>query len=191
MLYIPNSEMREVSIVGVDPGTNTLGCAVLGLDIDTLNITSIYTHTYVGEWMPMSDTLIAHHGDRYARLYAIQNALTSLFDSVNPLYIGCEAPFINVRRPQAYGALVQAVDRVQQASINHKPYVQFRLVEPLRVKMAVGAKFTSDKTAVWNAMCGIPEIINCLGPFQPDEHSVDAIAVAYYIVKQLRVNPVY
>lgn len=191
MLYIPQPTKYSASIVGVDPGTNTLGSCVLDVDIATLEITGIYTRTYVGEYLTKSESVVRLHGDRIARLMALQHELSYLFTQVQPLFIGCESPFINVRRPQAYGALVQAVEAVRSAVIAYNTCAQFRLVEPLLVKTAVGAKTSADKEAVWQAVLNIPEIMKHLGSFHPDEHSVDSIAVAYYILKQIRTNPLY
>jgi len=180
-----------VVICGIDPGTNTLGCALLEVDIDTLAIQSIYTHTYVGETLSHSDSLVTHYGDRMARLDALRQSLWHIFESSRPLYVGCEAPFINVRRPQAYGALVEAVGAVQAAVIAYDVRTVFRLVAPMLVKTAVKAKSSADKDGVWTAMQAIPEIAQALRGFRPDEHSVDAIAVAYYVLNQLRTNPQY
>lgn len=189
MLYVPPSA-RTCTICGIDPGTNTLGCALLEVDIDTLAVHSIYTHTYVGEMLPHSESLEIGYGDRLARLDALKQSLWSIFEASRPLYIGCEAPFINPRRPMAYGALVEAVGAVQAAVIAYNVRTVFRLVPPSLVKKAVQAK-SNDKDAVWEGMLRIPEIVVALNGFRPDEHSVDAIAVAYYVLQQIRTNPTY
>jgi Holliday junction resolvasome RuvABC endonuclease subunit len=95
---------------------------------------------------------------------------------------------MNLRRPQAYGALTEVVSMIRSTVIDHDWFVPFSLVDPPTVKMAVGAKGNADKDGVMAAMKLIPEITALIDCSTLDEHSVDAIAVGYCALVRLRLN---
>lgn len=171
-------------IIGIDPGSDTLGLSVLEVDIVTLNLISIQAQTIVGRRMFDDKGWSAQlHGDRITRIKAHQENLTVLFRQIDPLCICAESPFINIRRPSAYGALVEVITMIRNAVMDYDPWKHLYLTDPPTVKKAVGAPGNADKTVVK------AHVIKLLGSYytpidgvtidQLDEHSIDAIAVGY------------
>jgi len=191
MLTLPESSQTYATIVGIDPGTETLGFAELDFDIRTFEIVGWRAQTYYGsKLLKGSDWVAEVHGARYKRLQAHRKNLIKLFEQIEPYVIACEAPFINMRRPQAYGALTEAVYEIRLAVQAHCAWKELYLFDPSSVKNAIGAKGNADKDAVKASILKIKE----LSSVQPgvleglDEHSLDSLAVAYVAYQQLKLN---
>lgn len=179
MLYHVPYETTTANIVGIDPGTNTLGYAVISFDVKTLALTGARAHTYTADRMHPSDHIEQMYGARIARLSLLNQTLLYTYSCDTPVMVMCEAPFINTKRPAAYGALVEAVDCIRGALMQHDHAIPFRLIPPSNVKNSIGAKGADGKEAIKLAMLRHPEI-PALAPIgQYDEHSIDALAVAY------------
>ena len=84
--------------------------------------------------------------------------------------------------PGAYGALVEVICGIRNAVIRYSDVKPLYKVDPSSVKQAIGAKGNADKNAVRDYVSKIPELINNLdNPLcSLDEHSIDAMAVAYH-----------
>lgn len=174
---------QVVNIIGIDPGSQTLGLSVLSFDPVTLEMKKTQAQTFKGDRLPMmSGAYSDSHGERLARINAHRENLYNLFIHYRPHFVVCESPFYSSRMPSAFGALMQVVDLAVYSAINqYSPYMQLQLIDPPSVKKAVGAKGNGDKNAVRDSLLRIcdklkitPEQISKL-----DEHSIDAVAVGY------------
>jgi Holliday junction resolvasome RuvABC endonuclease subunit len=180
MLYIPSDTPTSTCIVGIDPGSETLGCAVMTFDIRTFEILKIQAQTYYGSRLPRSRWQIEVHGERTSRIWSHETNLLDIFNQHMPIAIVCESPFINMRRPQAYSALTEVVCAIRSAVHQYDIWRPLYLVEPSVAKKVVGAKGNADKDEVRQAIRQLPELFDHIENFESlDEHSVDAIAVAY------------
>jgi Holliday junction resolvasome RuvABC endonuclease subunit len=187
MLPIPSDPNTIVSIIGIDPGSTNLGCAILSFDILTNQITCLEAYTFRGERLPGSEWTASIDNDRRKRITALEDKLFEVFMFVNPICIACESAFINVKRPSADGALTEVVCAIRSAVARFDIWRVLRMVAPSSVKNAVGAMGGGDKDAVKKALLNISELTSVvLTPItEMDEHSVDAIAVAYAGYKML------
>ncbi len=191
MFKLPDTSQTHATIVGIDPGTETLGLAELNFDIRTLELISWEATTYIGsKLLHGSRWLGSIHGGRFDRLQAHRRNLIKVFDQIEPLMIACEVPFINMRRPQAYGALTEAVYEIRLAVVEHCPWKPLHLYEPSTVKNGIGAKGNADKDAVKAALLKRPELVACAKvPIEElDEHSLDGLAVAFTAWLNLKQN---
>jgi Holliday junction resolvasome RuvABC endonuclease subunit len=189
MLKLPVSSQTYATIVGMDPGTETLGFSELDFDLATFEITRWEPQTYYGsKLLKSSDWIGQVHGDRIRRLHAHRKNLIKLFDQIEPYVIGCEAPFINMKRPQAYGALTEAVYEIRLAVIAHSAWKELYVIDPSSVKNSVGAKGNADKNTIKACILAIPELVSvCTRPIiELDEHELDSGAVAYALFKNLK-----
>lgn len=182
MFSYPTDKNTEACIVGIDPGSETLGVCLLFFNVVTMQITRILPRTYIGSRLPAEPMLCILHSDRVSRIKSHENNLLSLMIEHNPVAIASEAPFYNPRRPNAYGALVEVICAIRNAVIQYSDTVKLYHIPPSNVKRAIGAKGNADKDIVKYHVGCIPEIVNNLiVPLSLlDEHSVDAMAVAYY-----------
>jgi Holliday junction resolvasome RuvABC endonuclease subunit len=189
MLTMRSHFRDRVCIVGLDPGTNTFGIAKLVFSNRTGEIISTEARTLVGERLPGRDLWLAEqHGEMYSRVSAISDELVSLLNDVQPDYVATESPFFNSLRPYAYGTLMTTMTFIRQAVTRYSSWCQLHLLPPSCVKLAVQAGSSAKKDAVREAVLALPDLkyessANTLDTL--DEHSIDAIAVAYGLYKQI------
>lgn len=177
-----NSE-QVVNILSIDPGSQTLGLAVLSFDPITLEMKRTQAQTFKGDRLPgMSDHVENSHGAMIARLQAHRTHLYGVMCHYRPHFIASESPFYSSRMPSAYGVLMNTLDlAIRSAMSEYSPYMKLNLIDPPSVKKAVGAKGNDGKDAVRVALLRICEKL-CISPEDIktlDEHSIDAIAVGY------------
>ena len=187
MLVIPETSPRIASIVGIDPGTDTLGTAVLEFDVLTLDIVSLRMRTYAGSRHSRHSWETELFGDKLGRLHWHEQNLFELFVYTNPFLIASEAPFIG-RFPAAGIALTEAIGIIRNAAFRYNPTKVVQLYDPPTVKNSVGAKGDAGKDAVHNGLKRIAghAYIGDLPFDQLDEHSTDAGAVAVCQLNMLR-----
>lgn len=188
MLPYPQDANELVSIVGIDPGSETLGCSILCFNLRTFEIISVEAVTFIGSKLTSSDWTGEIFNDRIQRIQAHERNLLQLFQRINPLIIAIESPFMSVRRPSAYGALTEVVCAVRNAVLQFDVWRPLYLVDPPNAKKAVNAKGNADKEGVKAGLKTIPELMQALQvPIEHlDEHSIDAIAVGYYFYLQFK-----
>lgn len=183
-MFVPNIAHHEqswVNLIGLDPGSETLGVGVLKMDIKTKAILKIRGFTLRGSKLFDDEGFHANlHGARTARIRALKDKLVEIFWQEMPLNIACESPFFSMRRPSAFGALLEVVTAVREAVIEYDEWQKLHLIDPPTVKKAVGAPGNGDKDRVKKAIVenysqyyegGVEEIVAL------DEHSIDADAV--------------
>lgn len=172
------------NIVGIDPGSETLGLSIITFDIDTFKIVSSQAKTYYGSKMFHEDNWMSNlHGARTTRIYHHKQNLINLLHQIDPLQIACESPFYNPRRPNAYGVLVEVLTMIRQSVMEYDPWKFLYLIDPPTVKKSVGAPGNADKDRMFSALCNLNDL-NLINPIDTlDEHSVDALAVAYCRLK--------
>lgn len=182
MFALPLDQTTEACIVGIDPGSETLGVCVLYFNVVTLAINRISPMTYTGSKLPSDPMLSILHGDRVSRVKAHEDNLFNIFSQNSPIAVSTESPFYNPRMPGAYGALVEVICGIRNAVIRYSDVKPLYKVDPSSVKQAIGAKGNADKDGVRGYISKIPEIIDRLDrPLSSlDEHSIDATAVAYH-----------
>jgi Holliday junction resolvasome RuvABC endonuclease subunit len=186
MLTLPDGDDRY-RIVGIDPGTDTLGAAWLEVDLVRKAIILIEAHTFDGTRMAKRYSWISPlHGDRTARLMAHEENLYLFFEYVKPHVVASEAPYMR-KFPQAFQALVECMTFIRRALFRYDEYIVLEPVDPPTAKMAVGMtiKKGSTKDDVKRAVLALKTLENPMGIDleQLDEHSIDAIAVGYWRAK--------
>lgn len=186
MEIVPEPVFRVFSI---DPGTNTLGVAVLDIDMVKDCITVQHAATlHIGKMSNNYPQIAAIHGDRVTKLYVVEKALVRMFISWMPDAITSEAPYMGAF-PQAYAALVECVSAIRRAVIKFDRSMPFPTFDPATVKKSVGVSGKSgDKSAMNHAVLHIPNLVfnGQVVVADLDEHAIDAIAVgyAYYLQTQ-------
>lgn len=168
-------------LIGIDPGSETIGISKIELNTVSLDIISIDADTFIASKLPFNLIDQLTNGDRYAKIRALSNHLSYLFDKYNPIAVCCESPFYNSRMPAAFGSLTEVLCAIRQALEKYDPWQKLQLLDPPNVKKAVGAKGNADKDQMRQAISKHSEIFPCLlkSIDQYDEHSLDSIAVAY------------
>ncbi|BDD79596.1 hypothetical protein [Burkholderia phage FLC9] len=189
MLVIPEGASPVGCIAGIDPGSETLGFGALKVDVVTLQIVESTAFTFVGSKLADSEGWFGGvHGARAARIRAHEDNLVQVFRYYQPNLVASESPFYSQFRPQAYGALTETVDAIRSALWRYDCWLDLFMIDPPTVKKSVGASSHAKKDEVKAALMALPDL-NYNGPTPIallDEHSVDALAVAYCRLKILR-----
>jgi Holliday junction resolvasome RuvABC endonuclease subunit len=191
MLTLPPDPRDTFTLMGLDPGSDTFGIAVLQVYLGHGAVASSQAWTIKGSAMVGKlDWLEALHSHRTSRIDAIEDNLLGLFDQHRPLVIVTEAPFVNNRFPQAGIALTEVMCAVRSAVRRYDAWRALYTVPPSSVKNAVGAPGGAKKDAMRERVMALPDLayqgatpIECL-----DEHSIDALAVAYCMLLRIRAG---
>ena len=189
--YFPVSYPNVIRIVGIDPGTSTLGFSVLDVNLDTRLVEVVFVKTLKStKEVDLDHILTVNHGNRMVKIDFLYNAIYRLLWQFHPHMLIAEAPFMG-RFAASYAALVEVRKGIIQAAADYNPGMFFETIEPLNVKAAVGVrldkKTRKDKMAVKKAIATIPNLTWANGfSLDPlDEHSVDAIGVGYWKATQI------
>lgn len=171
--------MEWLRIVGVDPGTDTLGWCLL--EVNPMLATIRYVASQTLEAARATRHLKEQSeivGGRFTRLQYLEDAMLNVFGQNTPDVVICESPFYNRRRPQAFESLVECKFTLAKALFRYSRWLPLESVSPASAKQSVGVVAKgSTKQDVSKALLKIfpnAPIANM------DEHSVDAMAVAYY-----------
>lgn len=185
MSTINDHDQQVGRIVGIDPGSTTLGFSILEYDLHSFEIVRTYARTFNAGKMKLSELDIANHSERYARIYELMDTLYDAFVEMEPTFVISESPFMAMRRPQAYGALVEVVFAIRSALRKYDPTMNLDLIDPPRAKNAVGAGGNAKKEQVHAALKKLlpnlhfDETRSSESFDKLDEHSVDGLAIAY------------
>lgn len=170
-------------VVGIDPGTETLGFGVLDLYLTTGEVRIAHAETLdlvklVSDFRHEEKV----HGARTARLMALEERLFIYFEHYQPHAICSESPYMG-RFPQAFAALTECVSFVRRAVVRYDRYMPLELVDPPTAKKAVGVVVKRGITKDDVKIALEKLALNCADGVDLqalDEHSIDALAVAYH-----------
>jgi Holliday junction resolvasome RuvABC endonuclease subunit len=187
MFHIP-ANSQSAQILGIDPGSSTLGISCMSIDVHTLEIVCTQAITFTASKLQINPWMEQIHSPRFARISAHKENIKRILQHCLPVAVVCESPFYNPTRPQAYGALVETLDAIRQAVWEHDQCMPLDLIDPPTVKRCVGGKGNADKDEMKKLVLNLPDL-NFIGPsslLEIDEHSIDAIAVCYSKIMQYR-----
>lgn len=190
LLYM-QEEKPFFILTGIDPGTSKLGIANLKVDIETLEILAADAETYdVTKIVNDKSWLATLHSYRTARIYKLKELLLRNFNKLQPSVIACESPFFNKRFPGAFQPLVEVLTGIKDSVIDYSIWQPLFMIDPSSVKNGVKAPGNADKDKMKIAVCALIDLnYNGAVPLiELDEHSIDAIAVAYTQVKVMIRN---
>lgn len=190
MLELPDND-DVLRILGIDPGTQTLGTAVLDLDLKNYTIDIVHCRTYkadvLSKFDPRFQGISEAHGDLAMRLIAHKENLRSLMQHMIIDELVAESSFMHMRA-HAFEALVRCMECIRAAAWDYNPSMVVNTVTPQGAKAVVGAAGKGKgKDAV---KVGIKKLLNdkvsgvsykAEADFESlDDHSIDAIAIGYH-----------
>jgi len=176
--------MRNINVLGIDPGTTTLGCCKMEVDnlsralvgYETHNISSPfeYTNTYLRDNV---------HGDLTPaeRMRIILDAIFRALDTWVPDLIVIEEPFMNKRKPGAFKPLYQQVLAYQAELSAAYPDAINLLYSVQEIKSSIGVSGKKGKEPVYEGVLAHSELYPLLTSNHEllSEHEIDAIVIAY------------
>lgn len=192
MLTMPKDACECATVVGIDPGSDTLGVGFLTFNVQTLEIVSTQALTLNGTRNGRGSFATQIHGDRMGRINSHKWELSRIFTAASPVSIACESPFMSRRMPAAFGALTEVVCAVREAAMLYDAWKPLVMIDPPTVKRAVGVSGKTGgpegKKLMLQALLVMEQALHYDGDVPMrllDEHSIDALAVAYCHYNQL------
>ncbi|WP_144106749.1 crossover junction endodeoxyribonuclease RuvC [Paraburkholderia sp. BCC1886] len=188
MIAMPHGASSIAAIIGIDPGSNTLGVGTIWVDLSNFQIVSSDARTLQGDRYYRESWTSTMFGDRLNRIAALEEELLGTFLFTQPFLIGSEAPFINKRFPQAGLALTEVMCGIRNAVMRYDAWKKLYVFDPPTVKNAVGAAGNADKDGVKAKLMLLPDLrySGDIPLDNLDEHSIDALAVALTVWKQFK-----
>lgn len=188
MWYLAPPGDSIIRIIGIDPGTDTLGLSVLDVDMDNdYEARLVYARTHTAsksvkdlEWQRQM------RGGRDVRLQSHSELLASFLEEARPNLVAAESPFLKFGRVQAYEALVECYAMLRETLWNYSHCMVLRRIDPITAKNSVqvshiGTDKDDIKAKILEMYSGRTDVdINDL-----DEHSTDAAAVAHCAYRQI------
>ena len=169
-----------MTIVSIDPGTLHCGVAVWKLDNKTLSIKNIKTFTIE----------IDNNYDLEDRLTLLKKRLTNLWENIDeiPLHLVHESAFMNRLRPQAYGPIYTTIYIIRKSflsyyKINNKDRI---FAYPPKLVKSFIIKGDANKNDILNGVKKTEELITFIDETKQSEHEIDAIAIGYTHIVNIR-----
>lgn len=191
MLQMPTGP-SVIKVLGIDPGTDTMGYAPLIFDPATGETTGVGVHTYVAskEYRFRKES-IDIHGEKFTRLFAHADHLACLLEDFQPDYIIAEAIFYRRGRAQAYRGLAECWMMIRTVVNRWKPTAPIMQIEPVPAKQNLGVGVgrgkraeLKNKTLVERAVLRRKDM-TFDADSHPNEHSYDATAIGLYLIDNL------
>lgn len=192
MLFVPEGRSKYI-VMGIDPGTTTLGVAILSYDLYTHQKRVEHAYTLnAAKTLHRYQSVVETSGERFARLRSHSAYIRAALIHYEPNEVISEVPYMG-RFPQAFGALKECLHMLETTVAEWNAFKTLQGIDPATVKTHMGVSGKSgDKQLMFNALRSLTDIDLSLIDFNTiDEHSVDAVAVAYSRIKQLNFSSIY
>lgn len=178
---------EPLHVLSIDPGTTTLGVGVIAIDPSTFTLTAVHAETItLPKLLRDYEDVVNVHGEKIAKLFALEKALLKLLWAWEPVMVVSEMPYMG-RFPQAFAALVECLSSIRRTLYTYDPTMPLLGLEPSVVKKAVGVNGRSgDKELMKKAVFELTDLKvgESVDLSVLDEHSIDALAVGYVQCKQ-------
>lgn len=189
MFTLPEST-EPLRVLAIDPGSYCTGIALLTWDYVTerINVNDAFTIKF-----PDSGPTYLHVRDltapRIARLCHMEDELTSVFEEFKPHLVIAESNYMG-RFADAFATLVECVAVIRNVLYRYNPMLPLLQVDPPTAKKDAGVKGRkSEKIDVAIALKQRKEIVWDVDIDTLDEHSVDAVAVGYHVMRLIHNSP--
>jgi len=171
-----------MKILGVDPSTNFIGMALFTIDDKTLDIINIEPFTY------SLDKPAVSHMPNYVvdRLLRLDKEFYEYVRNNNIDWLAIEAGFINRLRPAAFGPLSKSIHTLESAFIRATNTRNITEYAPTLVKSYLKTE-SGTKEDMLKAVAGNKELNKYI--LGQSEHAIDAIAIGYSRILDIRSYP--
>lgn len=201
-MFLPNSGgPTSFFILGIDPGSTTMGVAALEINIADKALLRADSFT-IDANKPCGGREVQSwkeefYPPRTQRMDEIKIRLTHAMNHYQPLQIACETPFFNSLHPSAYGVLVEVVKVVEETVRAWSAWRPLYRVEATAAKRSVNPTNKEEALRlkqIKNSKDRIRETVRIFSELSflnldtMSEHEVDAVVVAYCQLQRLRAN---
>jgi len=177
--------MDTIRIIGIDPGTTTVGVAIVDVTLE-YKIVNIETILIDAKYVNVNN----NYTSLYNRLSYIENRIYEIIQTYRPHMVSHENAFLFHMRPGAYGPLSQSILAITNGIYKANPYMYIQGFAPKYIKKIFSDKGTSDKDGMLSYMRGINEITDLINIERISEHEIDAIAIVFTMIDHVQNNDV-
>jgi len=172
------------NILAIDPGNN-LGVSIMTINALDFSIVNIYSRTII------LDSLVPDiHSDKMLyKLNALSSIVSDLIYNYSPLAVGIETAFLNSRFPKAVMQLSQYTAIIEMSINSINSFIKIFKYAPRYIKSNVGAGGNANKEDMLSNILTIGELMAHVDIKNMSEHEIDAIAIAYTTLKEIRNYP--
>lgn len=178
-------------IMSIDPGTDTLGVAIIDINLLTRAVSLIHVTTlFGGKRAKQFPDIMEIFGERHSRLYSLKDEIYDILITTNPNCIISESSYMG-KFAAAFEAGVESLWAIRDAVGAYDPGMCLETIDPSSVKKSVGLLGKSEKggnkDGVRTCVLSLSKLINLSGKnlADLDSHSIDAIAVGCYKIKSI------
>lgn len=176
-------------IISIDPGTNSAGFSVMGLNVETGEITVEFSRTFLGrDLLKTRKEFSKNHTEKDARLDGYYKRLSSLLKFNCPEAIVCETPYMG-RFAATFGALKEQLMLFRLSAWDYDRSLPLNFIEPSPVKVHMGVSGKSgDKDQMHDALKKRTDVSygDDVVLLNLDEHEVDSICIGLWYLDQLK-----
>lgn len=192
MEFPPEAGPDIIRLIGLDPGTDTLGAAVMDVNMDTYEPTIVFGETHHASKAAKDITWKQEiRGGRDVRLEMHRRYLSELFDYTAPVAVAAESPFLKFGRVTSFEALVECYAVLRDTLWDYSPSMYLRRIDPITAKNYVGVSHIgTDKDDVRKAVIALykDKCAEGVDIMSFDEHTIDAIAVTHCLLQKFLLN---
>lgn len=192
---------NRVYILGIDPGTNTVGFCAMEIDPLTVERLSFEAFTITAE-RPcggrfVNEDLLDTHSPLYVRMQEIKARFTNILEHYRPLQTVTELPFFNRLHPNAFGPLVQVLGMLEETLYDWNPNKALYRLENTTAKALIYPTSKEERKKIHAIKGSKFRILACLEKHPDfqwfdrnayDEHSIDAILIAEAQRRRLKAS---
>ena len=176
--------MESFNIVGIDPGNN-IGVSIIEIGLPTYEILSVDTTFII-----LENNISKDSNDKILdKLNVLSKVVTDLINIYNPVAFAVEAAFMNVRFPKAVMQLSQYVAIIDHTIQLTNPFIKVFKYPPKYIKARTVGSGNADKDAMTLGVSKINEISDKINVNILSEHEVDAVAIGYTALQEIREFP--
>lgn len=165
-----------------------MGYGILHVDVESFQIIKAKAFTIRGtKSIYLRDWEIDFVHGQYARINAHKKEFSNILLDEEPDILICESPFFNPRMPNAFEVLVRVMTMLRDTYFEWNSWRDVHTVDPPTAKKSFGGTGSAkkdDMAALLRSNVDLEPFMKDLTPI--DEHSVDALAVAYHMYKTLK-----
>jgi Holliday junction resolvasome RuvABC endonuclease subunit len=170
-------------IMGVDPGSNYCGVAIFDIDDYTLKIKNVQPFTInltVGDKSHYENTVLERLSNLFKYIYDITI-------DYNVYWLAIEAGYMSRLQPTAFGPLSKTIITIENGFIKGSGSYNITEFSPSIMKSVLNTD-SNHKDDMYKAVKKVKELSRYVD-VNIREHAVDAMAIGYTKLLDIRSNP--
>lgn len=177
--------MDSFNIMGIDPGSRTVGVCIYTIS-PKLELIKIYTYTLNID--SNNNEHLGIHENILERTSKLETIIKFIYHIYNPMIVAMESSFINMSRMGAVIPLTKSIHSIESILYNVDKHIKLISMPPGVIKKVFNSKQVG-KDAVLDALEKHKHITEKLYKKKViTEHEVDAIAIAYALLEYIKTT---